>query len=169
MRELPLSFSRGRALSWIGTALPIGVCLSIWLQGADVRWLTTLHHVIGGAVLVWTALRLARRPGVLLPAHLAETLGEYWAAADGAVMILYGLLMLQPVLELAGRMLAGGGLVVWGVTVLPADASLAQDIVRVHGINALVLLVLIGVQIVREAYGRLGGNRTGPSYRRAPS
>jgi cytochrome b561 len=165
MLKAPLPVTPSRALSWVGTALPIGVCVSIWLLGAEVRWLGTLHHIIGLAVLAWTGLRLARRPDMLRPARLVRTLGEYWTQADGSVMIVYGLLMLQPVLEMAGRALAGCGLMVYGVAVLPANASLAQDIVRLHGFNALALLVLIGAQIAREIYGRVGSAPSRAPYR----
>jgi cytochrome b561 len=156
MFKAPLPATPSRALSWVGTALPIGICASIWLLGTEVRWLATLHHMIGVAALAWTGLRLARRPSLLRPAQIARTLGDTWAKADSSIIFLYALLMLQPVLEIAGRALAGCGLVVCGVAVLPANASLAQDIVRVHGFNALLLLVLIGAQIVRELVGRFG-------------
>ena len=160
MFDTPLPAFHRRALSWAGTALPIGVCASIWLMGHEVHWLAMLQHVIGLAVLAWTALRLMRRPETLHPARLARSFGAFWGRADAGIVVLYVLLMLQPVLGVAGRALAGCGLVVGGVMVLPGDASLAHDIVRVHGFNAVLLLVMIAAQIVREAAPLI----VGPGY-----
>jgi cytochrome b561 len=142
-----------RALRWTGTALPLGICLSIWLFQPASAWLATVHHAIGVAVLAWTALRIARRPSGLRPSRLAASMRARLQAARLGVVMVYALLILQPVLELAGWMGAGHPVILCGFIIIPAlpvNAALAGDVAQMQGLNAMLLLVLIGAQVVAE-------------------
>jgi cytochrome b561 len=115
--------------------------------------LTMLHHGVGLAVLAWTVLRIARRPPSLRPSQLKSSMRERVAALRLGVVMIYALLLLQPLLDMVGRMLAGHAVRLCGFTVLPAlpvNAILARDVAQLHGLNAAVLLVLIAAQVLAE-------------------
>ncbi len=148
-----------RAIRWAGMALPLGACLAIWILGPDgaldVAWLRTLHQVIGLAVLMWTALRLARQPRSLKPRMIVTTTKEWLLTMRLSLAMLYALLVLQPLLALSARMLAGERIAVWGMavpSVLPVNVPLARDVAYAHGWNAVLLLALIAAHVVAELY-----------------
>jgi cytochrome b561 len=155
MAGAPLSTLTTRALSWATTALPLGICVSIWLLPPERGWLNALHYAVGTAVLAWTVLRIARRPSVLRPRRMTASLRDRLAALRLGVVMIYALLILQSLLDMVGRMLAGHAVHLFGFTVLPAlpvNAVLARDVAQLHGFNAALLLILIAVQVVADCY-----------------
>jgi cytochrome b561 len=156
VRQVPGSVIVTRSIDWAGMALPVAACVVIWGIGnasaAGGAWLPILHKVIAGSASVWTALRFIlrqRRPHMppapdvpRAPAHLSERV---------SLVLLYTLLVLQPLLALAGSMLHGNHTTVFGFAVpsiLPVDQLLAVHIDHLHGGNAVLLLALIAIHIV---------------------
>jgi hypothetical protein len=122
-----------RVARWMGTALPVGVCASIWLLGSGAGWL---------AMLLWTILRLAKRRYRISPVQVGLQMRTWLGNTPPALHMLYALLALQSVLAGFGHILA-------------VDTALGRDITRVHGVNAVLLLALVGWQIRGEVCGGL--------------
>jgi cytochrome b561 len=146
-----------RVMRWAGMALPLGACLTIWILGpdatSDVAWLRIMHQAIGLTVLIWTALRLVRRPCSVKPRMIVTTTREWLLTMRFSLVMLYALLILQPLLAVSGRMLAGEPIVVWGLvvpSVLATNEALAREVAQAHGWNAVVLLALIGGHVAVE-------------------
>ena len=140
---------RVQAAGWAGTVLPLSACAAIWGIGdasaADVAWLTVAHDVIGTAASAWTILQLGlrwrtpRAPGKAAPSWPKPTLAA-----------IYALLLLQPLLAIAGAMLHGDHASLFGIrlpSVLPVDQRAAFQVNRLKGGNALLLLALIAVHL----------------------
>ena len=149
-----------RAMQWATQALPLSTCLAIWALGttatAEAVWLAMLHRLLGFLVLVFTILRLVWRQHVPASPNLAQMPASRRYAARASIVVLYALLVVQPLLSLAGSLLRGDGITVFGTIVvpafLPANQSLAHLVFQMQGWNALLLLVLIGVHIAAALY-----------------
>ena len=95
--------------------------------------------------MAWTGFRLAlsRRS-----AHVPRTVPRQLPSAG--LLVLYALLVLQPVLAVAGGMLHGKDVTLFGMalpSILPINHPVALRIDELHGWNALLLLGLIAMQI----------------------
>lgn len=138
-----------QSVGWAGTVLPLSACAAIWGIGdasaTDVVWLTVAHDVIGTAASVWTVLQLGlkwRAPRA--PRKAASS----WPKPTLAVI--YTLLVLQPLLAIAGAMLHGDHASLFGIglpSILPVDQHAALQVSRLKGGNALLLLALIALHL----------------------
>ncbi len=163
-----------RAVHWAGEALPLGTCLAIWVIGtgatAEAAWLATLHKFLGVLVLMFTALRVMWRQPAPVSSRPAQRSAVQRHAAQVSIVVLYALLVVQPLLSLTGRMLRGERITVFGNIAMPAVLSanqpLAHLVFRLQGWNALLLLVLISMHIAAALYRldvRRGKLLPGPS------
>jgi cytochrome b561 len=141
--------SVAQTVSWAGLTLPLVACAAIWGIGdaspVNIAWLSVMHTVIGAAASAWTALRfvLRRRIGNAPPMAAGRL------PAIG-LLLLYTLLLLQPILSVAGSMLHGRATTLFGIplpSVLPVNQMVAHGIDELHGWNALLLLGLISVHL----------------------
>jgi cytochrome b561 len=169
-----------RAMHWGTAALLLGAYPAAWMigsiaSGAETAWLVMLHRSFGVSILVLTGLRLVFRQyyGIPpLPADVPMTLRRAARASDA---LFYLLLILQPLLGLAGSMLFGDRIVLFGGTVLPillpVNHALGRQIFQVHGVTAVLLLALIGLHVAAALYhhfvrkdGVLAGMLPGVQY-----
>ena len=142
-----------RAMHWTTVALLLGAYCAVWAigaaaTGAEAAWLTMLHRSFGVATLTLTLLRLVWRQCTVVPPLPADLPLLQRLAARANVAALYGSLVSQPLLGLAGSMMHGDRVSVLGVVlpdVLPVARPLARAIFQVHGWIALLLLAAIGV------------------------
>lgn len=156
-----------RSVGWISTGVPLATCVAVWGVGnvavAQAPWLPVLHDAVGAAASVWTALQLALKG---LRFRRART-GRFSWPTPG-LLAMYALLILQPVLAAASSMLHGAQASMFGVPlppVLRADPSLGRRVDLLHGLNALLLLSIIGWQITET----LVALRDGRVKRRNPN
>ena len=144
---------------WAGTVLPLTACAAIWGIGdaspAGVAWLTLAHDVIGAAASAWTVLQLALRWHA---PHATRRHAD--SRPKPMLVVIYALLVLQPLLAIAATMLHGDHATLFGIplpSVLPVDRDAALQVSTLHGWNALLLLALIALQVGRVL--RSLGNR----------
>ncbi len=110
-----------------------------------------LHKSLGITIFVLTLLRLAWRmahPAPPLPTTMApweQTLAKI------AHVLLYLLLLLQPLIGFLQSNAANFPVVVWGVLPLPAligtDEPFAETLVDVHGWSARSILLLVALHV----------------------
>ena len=149
-----------RAVDWAGKALPLGTCLAIWAIGTtatpETAWLATLHEFLGVLVLIFTAVRLMWRQPAPVSSRPAQRSAVRRHAARVSIVLLYALLVVQPLLSLAGSMLRGERITVFGGIAVPAFLSanqpLAHLVFQLQGWNALLLLILISMHIAAALY-----------------
>ena len=149
-----------RAMHWATQALPLSTCLAIWAIGTtatvEAAWLATLHRLLGVLVLVFTVVRFVGRQHVPASSNFAQGPAVRRYAARASIVVLYGLLVVQPLLSVAGIMLRGDRVTVFGSIALPslfpANQPLAHRVSDLQGWNALLLLMLIGMHIAAALY-----------------
>ena len=128
-------FGAQDTVSWAGTALPLVACAAIWGIGdaspAGVAWLTVAHGAIGTVASAWTVVQLAliwRTPRASRKAVL------FWPRPR--LLLIYALLVLQPLFAIASGMLHGDHVTLFGIplpSVLPKDQHAALQLDRLHG------------------------------------
>jgi cytochrome b561 len=143
------------AMHWASVALCLGaflVALGIGsAASAEAVWLVMVHRSLSVTILMVIGLRLAWR----LCAHLCRLPAKAPAvprlAARASVIVLYILLVAQPLMGLSASMLYGDRIVVFGLIEVPSflaeNEPLARQILQVHGWAALLLLALIGLHV----------------------
>ena len=143
------------AMHWASVALCLGAFLVALGIGsavsAEAAWLVMVHRSLSVTILMVIGLRLAWR----LCAHLCRLPAKAPAvprlAARASVVVLYILLVAQPLMGLSASMLYGDHIVVFGRIEVPSflaeNEPLARQILQVHGWAALLLLVLIGLHV----------------------
>ena len=150
-----------RTLHWATAALLIGSYVSTWvisgaMSSAEITRLVMLHRSFSLAILTLTAIRLLWRWRTSVPPPPVDMPALQRAAARANVVGLYSLLVLQPLLGLAGSILHGDNLILLGGVVLPnflpVDRKMAHVVFEVHGTVALLLLALIGMHAVAALY-----------------
>lgn len=147
-----------RAFHWgmaaiILTALLIGLYCSYQVPGTPLRrWLLEWHKSLGVTALLLVGFRIAYRLAVRTPPY-AERLGRVThAAAHGAHLLLYGLMLFMPV---TGYLFSGAGgyslpwfwLFHWP-RVVPLDKELALMGEALHLYAAYVLYAVVSLHIV---------------------
>ncbi len=144
-----------RTMHWATAALLFGPFLAAWAIGyasdADADWIAMLHRSCGITILVTTLVRLAWRQWTVVPPLPADLSGVQRLAAKASVVALYVLLATQPLLGLSGSMLQGDPARVFGrlllPMLLPINKPLAEQLFRVHGWTAMLLLAFIGAHV----------------------
>jgi len=143
------------AMHWASVVLCLGaflVALGIGsAASAEAAWLVMVHRSLSVTILMVIGLRLACR----LCAHLCRLPEKAPAvprlAARASVIVLYILLVAQPLMGLSASMLYGDRIVVFGRIEVPSflaeNEPLARQILQVHGWAALLLLALIGLHV----------------------
>jgi cytochrome b561 len=138
-----------RPMSWISTGVPLATCVAVWSVGdvapTQAAWLPVLHDVVAAAASVWTALQLVVK-GV--QSRQARRTRFSWPTPG--LLAMYAFLVLQPTLAVASSMLHGARASMFWVslpTILPVDPILARRVDLLHGLNAVLLLCIIGWQI----------------------
>jgi cytochrome b561 len=138
-----------QSVNWVSTALPLTTCLIVWGSGEasppHMEWLPIAHDLIGTAASAWTVLQLMLRWSILKGRWISKL---SWPGLG--LMSMYALLTLQPMLATASSMLHGTSATLFWIplpSVLPENPSIALYVDRVHGINAIVLLGVIGWQV----------------------
>jgi cytochrome b561 len=143
------------AMHWASVALCLGaflVALGIGsAASAEAAWLVMVHRSLSVTILMVIGLRLACR----LCAHLCRLPEKAPAvprlAARASVIVLYILLVAQPLMGLSASMLYGDRIVVFGRIEVPSflaeNEPVARQILQVHGWAALLLLALIGLHV----------------------
>ena len=152
-----------RAMHWATVALLFGAYCAIWAvgaaaTGAEAAWLAMLHRSFGVTTLALTLVRLAWRQRTEVPPLPAGLPLFQRLAARANVAALYGSLVSQPLLGLAGSMIHGDRVSVFGVVLpdlLPVARPLARAVLRVHGWIALLLLAAIGVHVAAALFHHL--------------
>jgi cytochrome b561 len=118
-------------------------------SAGQLAWYLMLHRSAGIAIAFFTVVRLHIRARATLPPWPATLPRWQQRAAVASEKALYGLLMVQPALGLAGSLLRGNA-VLFGFALpqlLPRDRALARQILAVHHGVGLCLLALIAVHI----------------------
>ena len=151
-----------RAMRWAMVAVLFGAYVAVWAIGAaataaDGVWLAMLHRSFCVATLALTLVRLAWRwrgkpPPLSAGLPLVQRL-----AARANVAALYGSLASPLLLGLAGSILHGDRLAVFGVVppgVLPIARPLARGILQAHGLISLLLPALISVHVAAALFHR---------------
>jgi cytochrome b561 len=150
-----------QAIHWTTVALLVCAYVAAWMiDGASSRdqaaWLVMLHRSFGVTILLITATRLVIRRRTRIPPLPADLPAVQRIAAKFSVVLLYGLLITQPLLGLIASLLHGDHVVLFGRIELPAqvpvDRPLAHQIFLLHGWTALLLLVLIGLHAAAALY-----------------
>ena len=143
------------AMHWASVALCLGAFLVALGSGsaasAEAAWLVMVHRSLSVTILMVIGLRLTWR----LCAHLCRLPAKAPAvrrlAARASVIVLYILLVAQPLMGLSASMLYGDRIVVFGRIEVPSflaeNEPLARQILQVHGWAALLLLALIGLHV----------------------
>ncbi len=143
-----------QAMHWTTVALMIGTCLAAWLIAAtasreQAARLAMLHRSLGVTPMLFTMLRLANRQRTGLPPLPFDLPLAQRGSARASACLLYGLLLLQPLLGLAASLLHGDRVILFGSIEVPAwlpvDKPLAGRIFQLHGWTATALLALIGL------------------------
>jgi cytochrome b561 len=138
-----------RAMHAGTVALLLASYLAAWALGgaatsAQAARLLMLHRSFGVAILVLTLVRLAWRQCTRVPPLPADLPGVQRRAARAGAVVLYMLLVLQPALGLAGSMLHGDRIVVFGSVPVPnllaTSRPLARQVFQAHGVVALLFL-----------------------------
>ncbi|HEY4250302.1 MAG TPA: cytochrome b/b6 domain-containing protein [Roseomonas sp.] len=121
--------------------------------------LLMLHRSLGCAMLLLTLLRLAIRLRSAAPPFPADMPRLQQVAARANALALYALLLLQPLAGLAGSMLHGDRIRVFGNLLLPnllvANRPLAHRVFEAHGWIATALLALIGLHVAAALFHHL--------------
>jgi cytochrome b561 len=140
-------------VGWAGMALPVAACAGIWAIGGPgapgAELLVGFHKLLVAAVTLWTGLRLVLRWQTMHASRMRMR-----AMREPGRVVLYALLALQPSLAVAADMMRSGEVRVFGVlvpSVLPLNAAAAHVLALLHGWNAVLLLVVIGVHILMSA------------------
>jgi cytochrome b561 len=150
-----------RAMHWITVVLRFGAYSAAWMvdtniSSAETDWLVMLHRSFGVSILLATGLRLAVRQHARVPPLPAGLPAAKRFVAQAAIGLRYVLLILQTLLGLIGGMLHGDRIALSGGAVLPltlpVDRQLSRQIFQLHGMTALLLLVLIGLHIAAALY-----------------
>jgi cytochrome b561 len=150
-----------QAMHWTTVALMISTCVAIWMVDAvgskqEAAWLVMLHRSLGVTIMLLTPVRLAVRRRARIPALPAGVPVMQRAAARASARLLYGLLMLQPLLGLAASLFHGDRVVLFGSIELPAwlpaNKALAHQLFQLHGWSAVLLLTLIGLHAAAALY-----------------
>ena len=144
-----------RTMHWTTVALLSAAYCAIWkagaaATGADADWLAMLHRSFGVTALALTLVRLAWRQRTKVPPLPADLFLLQRLGARAGVVLLYGFLVSQPLLGLAGSMLHGDRITVFGIVlpnVLPVARPLAHLIFQVHGWVASLILAVVGVHM----------------------
>jgi cytochrome b561 len=142
------------ALHWVSVLMILGLFVSAWSQGltADrdqAAGLLTVHRSTGVVLWVLVVLRLAwrfsrgRRPALPPAMHPLQVL-----AARLNELVLYVLMVLQPLTGLAQSLARGRPFPLFGLdvpAVMARDRALASGLHQFHDLTAWALLGLIGL------------------------
>jgi cytochrome b561 len=125
-------------------------------NAANAAWLIMLHRSLGIAILLITGIRLVVRRRTRIPPLPRDVPAAQRLAARVSAVLLYALLIAQPLLGLAASALHGDRIVLFGrfglPRLLPEDRTLAHAVFQVHGAAALLCLVLIGLHATAAIY-----------------
>lgn len=139
-----------RLLHWSTAVLvlalfAVGIAMTSLGTGRWAAALHTLHKTVGVFLFVLVALRLGYRV-------VARLRGRWARAAGGRVIhrVLYGLLLVVPLLGLAGVSDFGGRTIYGGIelpAIWPEGAGHADALFRSHAVLAFLLVGLVTVHI----------------------
>jgi cytochrome b561 len=150
-----------QAIHWGTAALLLGSYPAAWMidsagSGAETAWLLMVHRSCGVTLLLLTALRLCFRQRTRIPPLPIDVPMLLRFTAQACASSLYLLLILQPLLGLAGSMLYGDHIALFGVIILPlllpANRALGRQVFQMHGLIAVLLLGVIGVHVAAALY-----------------
>ena len=146
-----------RAFHWGSAVILAGMYALAWTAGAigpgqlGVR-LFDLHRSFGVVLIALVVLRLVWRLTHPLP-PLPETVTSWERIVSSMVQaLLYGGMILMPLLGLAASDMAGDTIRIFGLvtlpSVMPMDQDLSDFIFEVHGWVAIGLLGFIGLHVL---------------------
>ena len=159
--DVPRYTGTMQAMHWITATQLFCAYLAAWMidsaanpaQGAR---LVMLHRSFGVTILLLATIRIVIRRRSRIPPLPPSLPTIQRLAARANALLLYGLLIVQPLLGLISSMLHGDRIVLFGSSALPSwlppDKSLAHRIFQLHGWTALTLLALIGMHIAAALY-----------------
>ena len=143
----------------IVTALLIGLYCSYQVPGTPLRrWLLEWHKSLGMTALVLIGFRIAYRLATRTPPY-AERMGRLThAAAHGAHLLLYALMLFMP---LTGYLFSGAGgyslpwfwLFQWP-RLVPLDKAVAQTGEALHLYGAYLLYAVVSLHILAVLWHR---------------
>ena len=145
-----------RAMHWTTVVLLSAAYCAIWkagaaATGANADWLAMLHRSFGVTTLALTLVRLGWRQRTKVPPLPTDLSVPQRLGARAGVVLLYGFLVSQPLLGLAGSMLHGDRITVFGNLVvpspLPVDRALARLTFQLHGWVASLILAVVAVHM----------------------
>jgi len=145
-----------RTMHWLTVALllfayPLAWSIDDAASAAEAARLVMLHRSFGVLLLLITLVRLAWRRRTHIPALPPELPSWQVSAARANTVMLYALLLAQPVLGLTASWLHGDHVVIFGMArvpaLLPPDRPLGRLLFWLHGRVALLLLAVIGLHV----------------------
>lgn len=113
-----------QTVHWLTPLLLITLYVRAWsIDGAGSReeaaWRVMMHRSFGLCLLLLTLLRLRLRQNTVLPKLPADLPRLQSLAARGMTIMLYGMLVLQPLLGLIASQLHGDRVRIFGILTLP--------------------------------------------------
>ena len=123
-----------------------------------------LHWSLGFTVAVLMVLRVISRV-VAPPAPLRVPMSAAQkGVAHATHLLLYLLLLANPVLGYVGKSLYGGAITIFWLfdlpTFLPIDQDLAEDVLAVHGFVGYAIFALVAVHVLGAMYHLFRGDET---------
>jgi cytochrome b561 len=142
-----------QTVHWITVVLILAVlATAALLDAVPTLWRVSvlqLHRSFGVTIWAVTVLRLMWRQFARLPEWPSEMTRAERAAARAVEYLLYGLLLLQPVLGFLHTNALGRGVTVFFLFRLPPligeDHDLADELLAAHAIVANILLIVIAL------------------------
>ena len=150
-----------RSLHWLTLFLIVGVFSTAALidhdaPAAEMVFLIQLHRSLGLSIWVLTLIRFAWRQFARLPGWPAGMPKAMQLAARYSELLLYALLMVQPVLGLLYTNAHGNKVNFFFLFRLPAiveqDDELAEVLIQLHGLAANILFAVIALHATAALY-----------------
>jgi cytochrome b561 len=150
-----------RSLHWLTLFLIVGVFSTAALIDHDAPYgqkaiLIQLHRSLGLSIWVLTLIRLAWRQFAHLPGWPAGMPKAMQGAARYSELLLYALLMVQPVLGLLYTYAHGNNVNFFFLFRLPAiveqDDELSEALIQLHGLAANILFAVIALHAAAALY-----------------
>jgi cytochrome b561 len=152
-----------RWLHWIvALAVTAIVVLGLWMtifepaDHAEKDRLYDLHQNLGITVLLLVALRLAARARYRSPPLPSDTPFAVFLASRLNHILIYALLLAQPVIGFLDTNAWGFPLTWWGLVPIPSpigrEEALAPELSTLHWYGALTLFVLLATHFAGVAY-----------------
>ena len=154
----PLQFVHWAIALLVASQLTLALVLQRLLSLEYGQLVLAMHRQIGIAILLCVLVRLGLALRYRAPPPSSELPRWQALAMTGVHRILYGLLLLQPVLGMCIAWARGDAVTVFGLITLPAPfdiSDMARDrITQAHTVVALMLLTLIVLHVGAVIFNR---------------